>query len=356
MRTRARAQALRRRLTTRCAGKALLIEKSPLTVPFDRDDATRELQLASMPDIQGSIQANDTKSSAALVVHGLLFAGVVSVAANIGDTFETATLGARIAGGVLLAAAASAFGGSVLALIDAARPHDPKSTRDVTTGKQAEAFFPPANPRLRPPGTVNALADQQARLASLQTQADFEAEYAAEQIKLADIRVTQAYAAKRGFALLKLELLFVAVFLLLVALVAVGTPHLAGADERSAIVRLAVEDGDRRLRSSGGGTLRVSGRRPVTVRVLASGAGLERVELVGESATRCARGRGGRRGGIDPVFASEERREGVDRIEVAEVISPARCRRRAGRLRATIHVRVSAGSAGTTRQLVLRAP
>jgi hypothetical protein len=196
-------------------------------MPFDRDDAIRELQLASLPDIQGSIQANDNKSSAGLVVHGLLFAGVVTIAGSISDVYDDATTLARIAGGVSLLAAASAFGVSVLALIDAALPHDPKSTRDQIKGRYASAFFPPADPKLRPPGGPRGLDDQLDRLAKLKTARDFEEEYAAEQVKLADVRVTQAHAAKRGFAWLKYELAAVALFLLLVALVAVGAPGAA---------------------------------------------------------------------------------------------------------------------------------
>ncbi|HEX2086595.1 MAG TPA: hypothetical protein VHF89_13005 [Solirubrobacteraceae bacterium] len=214
-------------------------------MPFDRGDAIRELQLASLPDIQGSIQANDTKSSAALVVHGLLFAGVVSIVAQIGDVFDQATLVARIGGGVLLLFAALAFGVSVLQLIKAARPHDPRSTREAIGGRSKGAFFPPADPRRRPPDGPQALDKQLARLARLQTQADFEREYAGEQIKLADVRATQAYAAKRGFAWLERELGAVAGFLALVVLVALGAPYVAKEDddERRAPLRVSVGAG-----------------------------------------------------------------------------------------------------------------
>jgi hypothetical protein len=330
---------------------------------FDRNAATRELQLASLPDIQGSIQANDNKSAAALVVHGLLFAGVLSVAANLHEVFDAAMLGAKIAGGALLAGAACAFAISVVKLINAARPHDPKSTRDPIVDRYKGAFFPPADPKRKPPGGHTGLDDQLKRLAGLRTEADFEIEYAAEQLKLADIRATQAHDAKMGFRWLKVELVCVGLFLLLVTLVSVGTTHLAEAHDEDVRLRLVVTQGGEPIAADAGGVIRVAGREPVDVVAEGRHGDLTRVELVTSGAAQCVPRRGARRAApllaqdVDEAREDRERDEGSDdALRVAQTIAPPRCGGRRVRLWASVRATSEGGSSTTTRQLVLRAP
>ncbi len=50
----------------------------------------RELLFKGIEDLQGSIHASDAKCSAALITHGLLFAGVVTVAANAARIYPDA--------------------------------------------------------------------------------------------------------------------------------------------------------------------------------------------------------------------------------------------------------------------------
>jgi hypothetical protein len=272
---------------------------------MDEMAARRELQLASIPDIQGSIQANDTKSSAALVVHGLLFAGVVTIVGNSGGVYADATLGAKITGGLLLLGAAVAFGRSVLKLIEAARPHDPESTRDVLAGKHAEAFFPPAHPKERPPAGERGFEEQLERLAKLETDTDFEEEYAAEQVKLADIRVTQAHAAKIGFEWLRYEIFAAGAFLLLVAMVALGVPALARGEADGIDLAWRVADADGQTELAGSATTPV--RAPFAVTLVARGEDVERSRISGAIATSCSGGKGGRPPIAEPVSGEETR-------------------------------------------------
>lgn len=291
---------------------------------FNSSDARRELQLASIPDMQGSIQANDSKSSAALIVHGLLFAGVVTVVSRLGEVYDRATPGAKIAGYVLLFAAAVAFVLSMLALTEAARPHDPESTREALGDQQAEAYFPPADPRRRPPGGCRGFQEQVDRLAKLKTEDDFTREYAGEQIKLADIRATQAYATKRGFKWLRYELMAVGLFLLLVFLVAVEFPHLARAHARADVsLRWSIAQRGR-LRSVGdGGTVIVARRGTIRIGLAANGSRITSLQALG-TATWLCRGRTAVPI-VEPLAAERQRDAGARRLSLSTSLVQPPC-------------------------------
>lgn len=268
-------------------------------------EARRELQLASIPDIQGSIQANDSKSSAALVVHGLLFAGLLSVLGNSGEVWDDARDWVRLAGILLLVAVAACFVRSVFRLIAAVEPSDPESTRKAIGPRYTSAFFPPADPDKTPPAGRLGFDVQLWRLSRLNTDDDFEREYAAEQVKLADIRVIQAAAAKAGFRWLRIEIILAGVLLALIAAVAAGAPGVARGDSpRELELTWRVIDGGRetRLRGSGSTTARAGGL--VRIRLVARGTSIERASIAGTLAAGCT---GSRRPPVlEPVAAEEE--------------------------------------------------
>lgn len=251
--------------------------------------ARRQLQLASIADIQGSIQANDGKSSAALVVHGLLFAGLVSVVANLGDTYDSAALGAKIAGGCLLLGAALSFVISVLALTKAVRPHDPRQTRNEIGDLHAQAFFPPAQPKKRERAHGGArFWEQCRRLARLDSDRRLEQEYAAEQVKLAEIRAVQAHAAKRGFRWLRLEIAAAFAFLALVIAVSLDVPALAADREDQLRIEWHTAQAEPETVLRDGASASFDATRPFTLRLVARGGDIERVRLSGALAVRCA--------------------------------------------------------------------
>jgi hypothetical protein len=286
---------------------------------FDNRTARRELQLASISDIQGSIQANDTKGSAALVVHGLLFAGVVTVAAGLGDVYDRATPGAKIAGALFLAVGACAFAVSVWRLIDAVEPHTPAS--DTTRWRFARAFFPPAE---QSPG-VDAHREQLRRLQRLTTEADLEREYAAEQMKLAEIRASQATAARRAFTLVRVELVMVALFLATVLLVALHVPVVSAQPDDLVSLEWTVAEGGQPTQRVAGGVVSARAVEAVTLTLVATGDGLDRIDLVGNAAWRC-RGVGSSPPQSQALLADADGASRSDTWTATQVIGVPACR------------------------------
>jgi hypothetical protein len=313
--------------------------------PFDQVAAVKELQLASIPDIQGSIHADDSKASVGLVVHGLLFAGLVSVVSNLGDLYADVEESARIAGWVLLGAASVAFVLSILALINAARPHSPDHGL-ATDG----AFFPRTESpprgwwravgrnafgafRLRgeDPSAAKRREDQTSRLKGLEQPRDFVCEYAGEQVKLINIHEKQARRITSGFWWLRVEVGFVAAFLLLVAAASAG----AGRADGSALhVRWTVRDGIHVHRVTGTQTVPVRRAAAVTVVVRLKGRDAKRLELTG---SRTCRPRKGPARPAQPIADHSETLDDADEPTVAATITPASCPRGARRgVRATL--------------------
>jgi hypothetical protein len=115
--------------------------------PLGPEEKARFL-LAAISDIQGSVRANDSKAQAALVVHGLLFAGVVSAVTKVGPhLYEQSATGWRVAAWVTLGAAGVAFFISVMYLVTALVPRAAGArteyAKDNQSWKPPEVFFPP---------------------------------------------------------------------------------------------------------------------------------------------------------------------------------------------------------------------
>jgi hypothetical protein len=288
----------------------------------------RELQLASIVDIQGSIHANDQKSSAGLVVHGLLFAGVLTVVANIDGIIDEATVWAQGAGVIALLIALGAFVVSIVELAKAAAPYQPAIADEISEDYK-HVFFPLRDELSTAPD--NPHAELLRKLAEVNSEERFVRVYAAEQVKLAEIREVQARRAEHGFRWLQVELYAVAAFLGLVVLVAVATPGLA---ESAALDRPALRwtiDHDGRQQLDGGGQLAIRQTdRAVTVMLLARGRGDMRVaSLRGSVTLKCLRGSARSAATIIlPLFASHRSGEGQDRLETTATIDVSeRCRR-----------------------------
>src|SRR4051794_30203659 len=107
--------------------------------------ARRELLVNGVADIQGSIHANDSKSAAGLVVHGLLVTGVVALSSRLGPVYENATHDAQIAIRLTLGAVLVLFLVSVGSLLRAIYPYYPrKVSRNLPNEPGYKpVFFPP---------------------------------------------------------------------------------------------------------------------------------------------------------------------------------------------------------------------
>lgn len=104
--------------------------------------ARRDLLSAAVVDISGSVKANDQKASAALIVHGLLFAGVVTIVSRLGPVYEHAKTWQRITGTVPLAIALGAFLISIWYLLRALRPYHDEELDQKLKSKYKRVFFP----------------------------------------------------------------------------------------------------------------------------------------------------------------------------------------------------------------------
>lgn len=289
----------------------------------------RQLQLASIADIQGSIHANDQKSSAGLVVHGLLFAGVLTVAANIGGVIDDASIVARAAGVAALLIALGAFVVSIIEIAKAAAPYQPRGVAAEISPEYKHVFFPLPDELSSASGNQHAALLEQ--LKQVKDEEQVARVYAAEQVKLADIRQVQARRAERGFLWLRVELYAVTAFLALVVLVAIATPVLAkdAPADRLSLLWTVHHDGRRQL--EGGGQLAVhQTRRALKVTVTARGRDEIRVVSLSGSATmRCLRRTPQSASRIVlPLSASGRSGDGQDQLQATATIDlRARCAR-----------------------------
>jgi hypothetical protein len=182
----------------------------------------RELLFKGIEDLQGSIHANDSKCSAALITHGLLFAGVVTVTANAAKIYPHAHGALPILALVFAGLAACAFVVSIAFLLLAVMPYQPSALAQGIGDEHLppRLFFPPLS-QLSPGGgdPVRRQLDAAGRL-------DEEAvtlELVAESVKLADIRRHEARFARVGYRALMVEVALVVVFLGLVGATALNT-------------------------------------------------------------------------------------------------------------------------------------
>lgn len=186
-----------------------------------RDVAALRIDLlkTAIADIQGSIHANDSKCSAALVVHGLLFAGVVTVASRLGETWTAAGGPTQDASTALLAIATVAFVLSISSLLYALIPYSPRKTfyGPIVDAHRLRGVFFPNLKSLRASG-ADVLTPYLASLAALDSSEKIELELAYELIKVQNIRQHQAFWAICGFGLLIVEVAFAACFLVIMGL------------------------------------------------------------------------------------------------------------------------------------------
>jgi hypothetical protein len=221
-------------------------------------DAQRDLLLAAIVDVGRSVSTNDQKASAALIVHGLLFAGVTAVIDKLGSIYGKASGVERVLGCVLLIAALLLFVLSVVALLLAVLPYRPKALYADLRHSSRQVFFPIFSDLVdapdshigsrawyldrlsgsvlpdfghepaavgRAPGTRSPLLSAlQLRLEPM-SKGEVNRELMAEVLKLRDILDWESQWARLGYVLLAFELLAISGFFVLLIAVSTSQVH-----------------------------------------------------------------------------------------------------------------------------------
>lgn len=168
----------------------------------------RTLLYAALSDISGSVKANDAKASAALIVHGLLFAGILSVVARLDGAYRTSTHAERALGVLFLAVVLAAFLCSIWALLSAGSPYRPQKLERRMRNSYRQVFFPPRS--LLRSATPHSSMRRQVQLLTDERILD---ELIAEVLKLADILAYESDRTKWGYLALRVEVIAAAAFL-----------------------------------------------------------------------------------------------------------------------------------------------
>ena len=184
-----------------------------LTDDTDLVAAKRQLLLAAVADIGRSVKANDQKASAALVVHGLLFAGILTIVSKLGSTYRDATTWQQDIGLALLGVALAAFLISVGYLLMSLRPYRPTDLEKKMECRYKRVFFPREDD-LNLDRPFEAWRD---RVNELDKPDDILDTLTAEILKLGKILDFESAKAKVGYYSLFGELVAVAAFFVLAA-------------------------------------------------------------------------------------------------------------------------------------------
>ncbi|HYM45104.1 MAG TPA: hypothetical protein VES65_02950 [Solirubrobacteraceae bacterium] len=167
--------------------------------------------LASIQDVKSAIGANDSKASAALIVHGLIFTGLVELLVRLGGAYEAANETKQEIAIGLLCATLITFLVSIYYILRALLPYRPKNLESKMQGRYKGVFFPlPLLDRSDPHADMLGLVGEL-------DEAGITTELVAERLKLADILRYESLNTQLGYRFLELELVFASAFLVLVA-------------------------------------------------------------------------------------------------------------------------------------------
>lgn len=196
-----------------------MIRRSPYAL-------ARELLLEGIKDRQGTIHANDAKCSAALITHGLLFAGLVTVTAKAAEIYPRASGALPVLALVLGGMLAFAFVVSIVSLLRAVMPYEPTALAEAISVRHEPPglFFPVDIPRRHPIpcGEEDPVSRQLRTVAGLE-ESQVNLELVAESVKLAAIRDHEAKYARTGYWALIVEVLLAISYLAVVAATALST-------------------------------------------------------------------------------------------------------------------------------------
>jgi hypothetical protein len=171
-----------------------------------------DLLVASIQDVQSSIGANDNKASAALIVHGLVFTGLIQLLVSLGGVYRSASDAQRVIALIFLFLVLITFLISIYFIMRALLPYHPEKLEGKLGDRFQGLFFP-----LRFLDDRDPYASYAARLSELQGEDGIWRELAAERLKLADVLRYESNNTRRGYQFLRFELAFAAAFLIVLA-------------------------------------------------------------------------------------------------------------------------------------------
>jgi hypothetical protein len=261
----------------------------------------------AIDDIQGSIHANDSKSAAGLVVHALLATAVVTLATRAGSSYREGTSAAQIVVKVGLASTLAIAVASIVCLVIAIRPYEPKRLAGWLEGRYEGIFFPDFRALRKAAKTKgeHPLDELRRKFRALSNPAVLDDEYLAELLKVADIRATEADWAKRGFTLLAVEVIFVAIYLGAMGAIAGNMLDARASKAATSLAWTIAQDG-RHSTAPGVANIRLHRVGVVDVGlIVASPSGVRHLRLTDTVRYECAARRGVRRR-VDTVAASQD--------------------------------------------------
>jgi hypothetical protein len=176
-----------------------------------------EFLLAAITDTEGTIRATDAKASIALVLHGLLFNGILGVIVKIGTTYHAASESFQTIVVVLLGAALVACLLSVSQLLLCVAPAPRSAIPGLAPGWTSTFFVASRTVGLVNPRVVDVPTNIGERVGALDGRDRLE-ELGRELVKVSAIRARKLTLIQRGIALLGLEFAVSLAFLILLGL------------------------------------------------------------------------------------------------------------------------------------------
>jgi hypothetical protein len=175
-------------------------------------DGQQRLLYAAIDDIGESVRGNDAKAYAALVLHGLIFAGLTALVTQLGDVYEAATQAERVVGVTALGMTFATFVVSAWFLIDAVSPYRPVALDRKLAQQYRNVFFPTSE-------MLKACAphDEMTRRLADMDEFTIRDELVAETLKLADILSHESNQTKWGYRILRAELVSAIAFVVTAA-------------------------------------------------------------------------------------------------------------------------------------------
>lgn len=183
--------------------------------------ARRPMLLAAIADTEATIQASDTKASIALVIHGLMISGVLSLVTELDASFDSGSAAYRALVVVLLATLVVIFSLSVAQLLRCVMPTPARLFSQIEGGHDVFFIEASAHPWS---GRIEGLPEVRkvhGDLVSLD-QGELEEDLVVELVKVSAVRARKVALVGNGLRWLSFEIGIGIVFLVVVAIDALG--------------------------------------------------------------------------------------------------------------------------------------
>jgi hypothetical protein len=178
------------------------------------NDAARnaDFMLAAVIDTEGTIRATDTKASIALILHGLLFGGLIGITERIGPSYDASGGLLQTAVVVLLAVALGTSLSSVLCLLLCVAPAPQSALPDLPAFARGLFFASVRATGLISPRVSSVDSAYFAKVKSMDEDARLR-QLTGEVLTLCAIRARKTTLIRRGLILLGIEFVASLVYL-----------------------------------------------------------------------------------------------------------------------------------------------